>query len=61
MAFVWELIKETINLPLGCLQGGVRERELLLEEGVVLPKLLLLRVDPVRQSRSLEIICVASP
>ena len=22
MAFVWELTKETINLPLGCLQGG---------------------------------------
>ena len=23
MAFVWELTKETIDLPLGCLQGGV--------------------------------------
>ena len=23
MAFVWELTKETIHLPLGCLQGGV--------------------------------------
>ena len=23
MAFVWELNKETIHLPLGCLQGGV--------------------------------------
>ena len=22
MAFVWELTQETINLPLGCLQGG---------------------------------------
>ena len=22
VAFVWELTKETINLPLGCLQGG---------------------------------------
>jgi len=22
MAFVWELTKETIHLPLGCLQGG---------------------------------------
>jgi hypothetical protein len=22
MAFVWELTKETIDLPLGCLQGG---------------------------------------
>jgi len=25
VAFVWELTKETIHLPLGCLQGGVRE------------------------------------
>ena len=24
VAFVWELTKETIVLPLGCLQGGVR-------------------------------------
>jgi len=24
VAFVWELTKETIDLPLGCLQGGVR-------------------------------------
>jgi hypothetical protein len=23
-AFVWELTEETIHLPLGCLQGGVR-------------------------------------
>ena len=23
MAFVWELTKETIDLPLGCLQGGL--------------------------------------
>ena len=23
VAFVWELIKETIDLPLGCLQGGL--------------------------------------
>ena len=23
VAFVWELTKETIHLPLGCLQGGV--------------------------------------
>jgi len=22
VAFVWELTKETIDLPLGCLQGG---------------------------------------
>jgi len=22
VAFVWELTKETIHLPLGCLQGG---------------------------------------
>jgi hypothetical protein len=22
VAFVWELIEETIHLPLGCLQGG---------------------------------------
>jgi len=28
VAFVWELIKETIHLPLGCLQGGT------VEEGV---------------------------
>ena len=28
VAFVWELTKETIHLPLGCLQGGVYlERE----------------------------------
>jgi len=26
VAFVWELTKETIVLPLGCLQGGVRCR-----------------------------------
>jgi len=26
VAFVWELTKETIYLPLGCLQGGVRIR-----------------------------------
>ena len=25
VAFVWELTKETIHLPLGCLQGGVRQ------------------------------------
>ena len=25
VAFVWELTKETINLPLGCFQGGVEE------------------------------------
>ena len=24
MAFEWELTKETIYLPLGCLQGGLR-------------------------------------
>jgi len=24
VAFVWELTKETIHLPLGCLQGGFR-------------------------------------
>ena len=24
VAFVWELTKETIELPLGCLQGGER-------------------------------------
>ena len=24
VAFVWELTKETIHLPLGCLEGGVR-------------------------------------
>jgi len=29
MAFVWELTKETIDLPLGCLQGGVAYRPLL--------------------------------
>ena len=23
VAFVWELTKETIHLPLGCLQGGM--------------------------------------
>ena len=23
IAFVWELTKETIHLPLGCLQGGI--------------------------------------
>ena len=23
VAFVWELTEETINVPLGCLQGGV--------------------------------------
>jgi len=27
VAFVWELTKETIDLPLGCLQGGVPRRE----------------------------------
>ena len=26
MAFVWELTKETIYLPLGCLQGGPNPR-----------------------------------
>jgi len=26
VAFVWELTKETIHLPLGCLQGGHRNR-----------------------------------
>ena len=25
VAFVWELTKETIHLPLSCLQGGVEE------------------------------------
>ena len=25
VAFVWELTKETIDLPPGCLQGGVKE------------------------------------
>ena len=25
VAFVWELTEETIDLPLGCLQGGRRE------------------------------------
>ena len=25
VAFVWELTKETIHLPLGCLQGGIRQ------------------------------------
>ena len=24
VAFIWELTKETIHLPLGCLQGGER-------------------------------------
>ena len=27
LAFVWELAKEIIHLPLGCLQGGVRMRK----------------------------------
>ena len=27
VAFVWELTKETFNLPLGCLQGGVPWRK----------------------------------
>ena len=26
VVFVWELINETIHLPLGCLQGGVAQR-----------------------------------
>ena len=26
VAFVWELTKETIDLPLGCLQGGSEQR-----------------------------------
>ena len=26
VAFVWELTKETIDCPLSCLQGGLRER-----------------------------------
>ena len=37
VAIIWELTKETIDLPLGCLQGGGDlERELagLLEDGV---------------------------
>ena len=25
VAFVWELPRETIHLPLGCLQGGIRQ------------------------------------
>jgi len=25
VAFVWQLTKETINLPLGCTQGGSRQ------------------------------------
>ena len=29
VAFVWELAKETIDLPLGCLQGGLEDRALL--------------------------------
>ena len=27
VAFVWESIKDTINLPLGCLQGGCEQDE----------------------------------
>ena len=35
VAFVWELTKETIHLPLGCLQGGNAARSLcILCEGV---------------------------
>ena len=26
VAFVWELTKETINMPLGCLQGGLNRK-----------------------------------
>ena len=26
MAFVWALFKETIHLPLGCLQGGLEDK-----------------------------------
>ena len=29
MAFVWELTNETIDLPLGCLQGGLPDENLL--------------------------------
>ena len=28
-AFVWELTKETIVMPLGCLQGGINENRIL--------------------------------
>ena len=27
VAFVWELTKETINLPMGCLQDGERQHK----------------------------------
>ena len=52
--FVWELTKETIVLPLGCLQGGILangEREVPgLERGVALglARLPLLDVLPRR-------------
>ena len=37
VAFVWELTKETIHLPLGCLQGGlVFEETRVIEESVFL-------------------------
>jgi hypothetical protein len=36
VAFVWELTKETIDLPLGCLQGGERKKHGLEGQGQIL-------------------------
>ena len=34
VAFVWELTKETIHLPLGCLQGGSDVKNVQMHRGV---------------------------
>ena len=57
VAFVWELTKETIELPLGCLQGGhlvhdeVLAEEDELPEAHVLPVLALPLAPRIRHLR----------
>ena len=42
VAFVWELTKETIHLPLGCLQGGIQQKQKqVLAEGWRLTRVVL--------------------
>ena len=60
VAFVWELTEETIDLPLGCLQGGKRTRIEFIDPGFshFEPSLdaLSLRSDVIRSIQILSLV-----
>ena len=51
MAFVWGLTKETIRLPLGCLQGGV-EKALIVDTALIVVNLVM--VNGVTRLQSIQ-------